>query len=208
MPEPITTDAPIVEEETPVEEPAVAEVVDGEEALGDPGKRALDAMKAERNASRLEAKEARAEIARLNAATESAGKPAEEQALDSARREATMEATTKANERILRSELRAAAKGKLADPTDAQLYIDLSAFEVGDDGEIDSGALDDAIDELIGRKPHLASVNRRFAGDAGQGAKGKPATPSQLNEADIQNMTSAEVVAARAAGRLDKLMGK
>jgi hypothetical protein len=205
---PIIDDAQVTEDETPIDDAATAEVVEGEESLGDAGKRALDAMKAERNASRLEAKEARAEIIRLNEAKESAGKPAEEQALDAARREATVEATTKANERILRSELRSAAKGKLADPSDAQLYIDLTSFEVGDDGEIDSDALDDAIDELLGRKPHLGSVTRRFSGDAGQGAKGKPSTPSQLTEAELKNMSSAEVVQARREGRTDKLLGK
>jgi hypothetical protein len=208
MSETLTTDAPTTDTIEPTEESAPAETVEGEDALGDAGKRALDSMKAERNASRQDAKDARAELARLNAEKESAGKPAEEQALDAARLEATLEATTKANGRILRSELRAAAKGKLADPTDAQLSIDLTDFEVGDDGEIDSDALDNAIDELLARKPHLATVTRRFAGDAGQGAKGKASAPSQLNEADIQTMTSAEVVAARAEGRLDKLMGK
>jgi hypothetical protein len=208
MSETLTTVDPIIEEETLEETAAPAEVTDGADSLGDAGKRALDSMKAERNASRLEAKEARAEIARMNEAKESAGKPAEEQALDAARREATLEATTKANERILRSELRAAAKGKLADPTDAQLYIDLSEFEVGEDGEIDSDALDDAIDALLARKPHLtAGTPRRFEGDGDQGAGGKTARVVQLTESDISTMSPEAINKARKSGQLDKLLG-
>jgi hypothetical protein len=204
MSETLTTVDPIIEEETLEETAAPAEVTDGAESLGDAGKRALDSMKAERNAS----KEARAEIARMNEAKESAGKPAEEQALDAARREATLEATTKANERILRSELRAAAKGKLADPTDAQLYIDLSEFEVGEDGEIDSDALDDAIDALLARKPHLtAGTPRRFEGDGDQGAGGKTARVVQLTESDISTMSPEAINKARKSGQLDKLLG-
>lgn len=181
---------------------------DAENSLGDAGKKALDAMKAKRNAAIREAKDLKAELDRIKAEAESASKPAEEQALDAARREATIEATRKANERILRSELRAAAKGKLADPTDAQLYIDLANFEVGDDGDIDSDALEDAIDELLARKPHLAAAPKsRFDGNADQGVKGKEATPSQLSESDLQSMTPEEVNAARRAGRLNKLLG-
>ena len=211
-----TITATEVEAEETVDETISVDTVDApatddleaETSLGDAGKKALDAMKAKRNAAIREAKDLKAELDRIKAEAESASKPAEEQALDAARREATIEATRKANERILRSELRAAAKGKLADPSDAQLYIDLSTFEVGDDGEIDSDALEDAIDELLARKPHLSSAPRtRFDGNADQGVKGKEATPSQLSESDLQSMSPEEVNAARRAGRLNKLLG-
>lgn len=51
------------------------------------------------------------------------------------------------------------ATGKLADPTD--LPFDESHLD-------DAGALSAAIDDLLGRKPHLAT--RRPSGDVGQGA--------------------------------------
>lgn len=51
------------------------------------------------------------------------------------------------------------ATGRLADPTDL-------AYEAGHLEDVD--VLDAAIDELLARKPHLAS--RRPAGDVGQGA--------------------------------------
>ncbi len=54
-----------------------------------------------------------------------------------------------------------AATGRLADPSDL----------VFDDEHLDNAeALDAAIDELLTRKPHLAS--RRVVGDVGQGATG------------------------------------
>ena len=52
-----------------------------------------------------------------------------------------------------------AATGRLADPTDL-------AFD--DEHLADPEALGEAIDELLARKPHLAS--RRVVGDVGQGA--------------------------------------
>lgn len=56
---------------------------------------------------------------------------------------------------------RVAALGKLADPDDLEYSEDLVD---------DLPALEAAVDELIGRKPHLASRTPR--GDIGQGATG------------------------------------
>jgi len=180
---------------------------EGEASLGDAGKKALDAMKAQRNAATKDAREYKAELARLREEAALKSKPAEEQALEQARSEARAEATKTANTRILRSELRAAAKGKLADPADAALYINLDDFDVNEDGEVDSAALDDAIDELIARKTHLAVANlRKFEGAGDQGAK-REVKASQLSAKDIESMTPAEVNAARRAGRLDKALG-
>ena len=44
----------------------------------------------------------------------------------------------------------------VVDPTDAALYIDLKQFTVSEDGDTDIEALNDAIDELLTRKPHLS----------------------------------------------------
>ena len=139
-----------------------AAVAEGEKALGDAGKKALDAMKAERNAAKAEAKAAADELARLKAAAE--GKQAEFEAQQKAR-EVEAAALAKANERILKAEVRAAATAKLADPQDALRFLDLSAFEVGADGEIDSAAVASAIDNLIKSKPYLAAQGgTRFQG--------------------------------------------
>ena len=178
-----TPETPEIETEQPIE-PTETE---RETTLGDAGKKALDAMKAERNAAKTLARETQAELDRLKAEAALKDKPAEEQALEQARTEAKQEATKAANVRILRSELKAAAKGKLADPTDAALYINLDDFDVSDDGEVDSASLEEAIDDLLTLKPHLAAASqRRFEGDGDQGARGKSAKVQQLTRSDLQ----------------------
>lgn len=97
-----------------------------------------------------EAETLRAKIAQME------GKEAEFTAAQE-RAKIQQEALAAANQRILKASLKAAATGKLADPTDAQLYLDLSKFEVGDDGEVDEAALTAAIEDLVKRKPHLAA---------------------------------------------------
>ena len=141
-------DAPVDTENT-VDAPVEVEApIEGAEALGDPGKRALDTMKAERKAATDRAKAAEAERDALKAQLE--GREAEHAAAQEKQR-ARDEALAVANKRILSAELRAAAKGKLADPSDAALYINLDEFEVSEDGEVDSDALASAIDDLLAR---------------------------------------------------------
>jgi hypothetical protein len=180
--------------------------------LGDAGKKAIDAMKAERNAARAEAAAAKADADAAKLALANAGKPAEEQALEKAKAEARAEAITAANKRILKSELKALATGKLADPADAHLYIDLAKFTVSDDGEVDSEALSEAIDDLLTRKPHLSAVKQtRFDGDADQGAKGKDSKPTQWTKADLDAAKARgdneAIVNAQNAGLLKDLLG-
>ena len=178
----------------------------GEAALGDAGKKALDAMKARvKEAERL-AREARNELAKSKEDAALKDKPADEQAIEKARNEAKAEARAESDKRILKSELKAAAKGVLADPTDAALYINLADFTVSDDGEVDSDALNDAIAELIKNKPHLAAGKQsRFDGAADQGAKGKESKPQQLTREDLSRMSPQEIVTAQNEGRLEKL---
>ena len=176
------TDVTPVDGATPEQDLTPAESVPGEEALGDPGKKALDAMKAERNAARAEAKARADEIAQLRAKIE--GKEAE-YAAEQARRATEAAALAKANERILKAEIRAAAAGKLADPADALRYLDTSTFEVGDDGETDAAAIAAAIDDLISTKPYLAAQGRRFQGGGDGGARKEtaPSLDDQIAEA-------------------------
>ncbi|WP_199254449.1 hypothetical protein [Mycolicibacterium mengxianglii] len=62
-----------------------------------------------------------------------------------------------------------AATGRLADPTD---------LEFNEDHLDDPDALAAAVDELLARKPHLAS--RRPTGDVGQGRRGSASEPFSL----------------------------
>lgn len=175
-----------------VQDDTATEDVSAEDtALGDAGKQALDRMKAERTAAKAEARAAKSELEQLRAELALKDKPAEEQALEAARAEARAEATKAANSRIIRSELKAAATGKLADPTDAALYINLDDFTVSDDGDVDSGALDEAIAELLVRKPHLSAAPKtRFEGGGDGGAK----APAKQGE-DIDEQIAAATAA-------------
>lgn len=176
--------------------------------LGDAGKKALDALRAEKKQAIADAKAATARAEAAEAALANKDKPAEEVAIEAAKAEARAEANKRANDRILRADLRAAATGKLADPSDAALYLNLDDFTVTDDGETDSDALNEAIDDLLARKPHLAAQKQpRFDGNADQGAKGKEPKPQQLRQTDLEGMSAEAIVAAQNAGQLNELLG-
>ena len=163
--------------------------VEGADDLGDAGKKALDAMKAKWRAERDRRKAAEAKL------------EGDKDAPDAA------EILAKATQRILRSVIKAAAAGKLADPADAYKFLNLDEFEVDDDGNVDEDEIADAIDELIQNKPYLAAQGgRRFKGSADGGTR-KGSGPSQLTQSDLDRMTAEEVVKARQEGRLDRLMG-
>lgn len=207
MAEPEDNTAEVEEtEETAAGTEEVETPVEGEEDLGDKGKKALDAMKAERNQYKQQLRELRKEVEALKAPKPKEG---EEPNADAIRAEAEKAATEKANARIVRAEIRAAAAGKLADPTDAALFIDASKFEVDENGEVDEEEIADAIADLLTRKPHLAAgtATGRFQGTADQGARKQPPRPSQLSRADLAKMSPAEIVKAKKEGRLNDLYG-
>ena len=90
---------------------------------------------------------------------------------DAIRAQAEREANAKVSERIIRTEVKAAAKGRVADPNDALLFIDLSQFDVADDGSVNETDLNDAIEELLKKKPYLAAQGRRFQDSADGGSR-------------------------------------
>ena len=176
---------------------------DDSAALGDAGKKALDAMKAERKAAREEAAAAKAERDALQAKLD--GKEAEFQQ-EQAKREAEQAALAKANDRIRKSEVKAAAKGVLADPQDAYKFLDLNEFEVDDDGNVDEDAIASALADLVKSKPYLSAQGKRFEGTADGGARNDASKVSQLTRADMARMTPEQIEDARTAGRFDDLL--
>lgn len=182
-----------------------ANAPEGSEALGDAGKKALSAMKEREKAARARARELEREVAELRAAIESKDKTPDEQELDAVRREAEAAAIARANERILRSEIKAAAAGKLADPEDAFRYLDLAEFEVDESGNVDTSEISDAIHELLERKPYLSAQGGRVTLDTG---RGKSPAAGQLTREDLRNMTPEEIVSAKSAGRLNNVLGR
>jgi hypothetical protein len=154
---------------------ATEDATEGEKNLGDAGKKALDAMKAKWKAETDARKKLEADNASLQAKID--GKEAEHKA-EQARRETEQAALAKANDRILRSEVKAAAKGVLTDPADAYKFLDLDQFEVSDDGEVDTDAITAALEDLVKTKPYLAVQDgKRFKGDADGGTR-KESAPS------------------------------
>lgn len=159
------------------------------------------ALEKERKANKLTSKE----LATLKSQREAETKTPEENALADARREGETAATQRANERLIKSELRSAAKGKLSNVADALVFIDLAAIEVGDDGEVDQGALDTAIATLLDERPYLGiPEQKRFQGGADQGG-GKTGAPKQLTRADLSGMSPEAIVAAEKNGQLATL---
>lgn len=149
-----------------------AEEGDDEEdkPLGDKGQQALDRMKAKVKAER--AKRVAAEKALAEKDDSDDGKESE--------------VLARANARIVKSEVKAAAAGKLIDPTDAFTNIDLEQFEVDEDGNVDEDEIAEAIDDLIKKKPYLAVQDgRKFKGSADGGVrKGtKKSLDAQIAEA-------------------------
>lgn len=176
---------------------------EGADSLGDAGKRALDSMKAKWKAER----DKRRELETALAAGSAPKADGETPDLDALKREAASEATAKANARILRSEIKAAAAGKFADVSDALLNLDLDAFEVDEHGDVDATEIADAIQDVLTRKPHLAAATaKRFQGTGDGGAARKATGPSQLTRDELDRMSPEQIHKARREGRLKNLL--
>lgn len=189
--QPETTDAEDVADTSESDDTDTDDTSDGEDDLGDAGKQALRRMKESLKEERRKRREAEAKLT----------------ADDDQADPKIAEALQKANDRIIRSEVKAQAAGKLADPMDAHRFLDLASFEVDDDGNVDEGEIADAIDDLIKEKPYLAAQGgRRFKGSADGGAR-KEARPKQVSRAELARMTPEQINQAREAGRLNDLMG-
>lgn len=173
---------------------------DGAESLGDPGKKALDRMKAERNEAKKAARERDAEIAELKRQIEAKDKTPEENELEAARAEARAETLSKANERVLRSEVKSAAAGKLRNPADALKLLDLKDFDVNEDGDVDTDQIQDAISDLLEEKPYLAAQGSNGSFDSG---RGKQPRKKKLTKADLAGMSPNEIAKAYDEGRVE-----
>jgi hypothetical protein len=195
-------------EVTDIEEPLVPDSgeetdPEGAEQLGEPGKRALDAMKDKWKSERDRRRQLEQQLTAQAASAD--GVQPDTEALV---RKAEQDATAKANARIVRSEIRAAAAGKLADPKDALTFIDPTQFEVDEDGQVDETEVAEAIEDLLKNKPYLAAQGgKRFLGTADSGARKGSGRPSQLTREALKRMSSEQIVKAKADGRLDDTLG-
>ena len=173
---------------------------EGAEALGDPGKKALNAMKQERNEQRKLARQREAEIAELKKQLEAKDRSPEENELEQARAEARAEEREKANARILRSEVKSAAAGKLRNPADALKFLDLTDFGVDDEGNVDAEQVQEAISDLLDEKPYLAAQGGDASFDSG---RGKQPRKKKLTQKDLAGMSAAAIAAAYDKGEIE-----
>lgn len=136
-------------------------------------------------------------------------KPADQMAIEAARREAREEAQADANKRIARLEVKSALAGRVSNTAAALKLIDTSAIEVDTDGEVDADAIEAAIATLLAETPELAVKQQRFQGGADQGTKGRDTKPAQMTRADFDLIKSdpRAVEKARVGGLLNKLLG-
>lgn len=199
-PSPDETDEDLDELETSAEEHETDEPdPDGADQLGDAGTRALAAMKAKLKAEKAARRALQEQLDARNA-------PAPDDA-DAIRADAERAATARANTRVLRSEIKAAAGGRLATPDDALRFIDLGQFEADANGDFDQDEIREAIDDLLERSPYLAAQGQRRHGDGGNGPRGaKP--PKQYSREDLKGIPPKQLLALQAAGQLDQLLGK
>lgn len=158
-----TVDTQDADESTVGDQETEGQDEQGADALGDAGKKALDRMKATVKSERAARIKAERERDEAKGITEQ----------EKTQREADESALARANQRIVRSEIKAAAKGVLADPSDADKFLDLDVFEVDDDGNVDEDEIATALADLVKKKPYLAAAQgrQRFQGSADQGAR-------------------------------------
>jgi hypothetical protein len=195
--------APVVDpiEPDPTDPPEV-EPEDKPADLGAAGQQAIDRMKV-----LLKEAKTRARTAEDALKEATAPKPDDKPDTDAIRKAAREEAMAETmNDRAL-DKLEVRAAKLFADPDDARAMLAARAAEFVDGGKIDTDAIDEALQDLLERKPHLgARPEARFNGSADGGAR-KGSKPDQLTRDDLKKMSPDQIVKAKTDGRLANLMG-
>lgn len=148
------------------ETPATDKPETDSETLGEAGKKALSEERTARKAAEAKAKEMESELSRLRR-TNASVKGTD---LDAIKAEIRAEYTG----HILRAEVKAAATGRLSDPSDALRFLDLDGMSATGTGEVDSAAVKAAVDKLLTDKPYLAADAGKKWGDVGSGPRETP----------------------------------
>ena len=181
--------------------------VEGEDALGDAGKRALDKMKADLRAEKARRKAAENEAAALKASKAEGGGDSKTD-LDAVRAEALKQARAETLRDRALDRLEARAARKFNDSADARAHLASHVEEFIDGDKVDSAAIDEALAELLEAKPYLgiAGAKPRFEGTGDNGARKGGNGVKQLGKADLNRMTADQIVAAQKAGQFDEYM--
>jgi hypothetical protein len=174
---------------------------DGADKLGDAGKQALDRMKARLRDEKAARKALQAQLDAKAPAKDDAPDPAE------LRKQAQAEARAEVLVDRALDKVEARAAKLFADPEDARALLAGQVDDFIDGGKVDVDAVDEALKELLEKKPHLAAATaKRFQGGADGGAR-KGSGVTQLTEQDLKRMTPQQIDKARHEGRLNDLLG-
>lgn len=159
------------------DEPDQTDKPDAEPAEGDD---ALRKARADAAKYRVRAREALAEVERLK----KEGMPADERKLEEARQEGERRAAERLALRAVKAEVKALAAKRFEDPEDATAFLGDLAEYVDDDGEVDTAALNKAVDKVLERKPYLAArgSGRKRHGDGDGGDRGSADKPASMND--------------------------
>lgn len=177
---------------------------EGADQLGEPGKKALDAMKAKWQKERDARKALADQVAKLQAGD---GKKDDQPDPDEIRKQAKAEAQAEVLKERALDKVETKAAKLFADPEDARALLAASVDEFIDGGKIDTEAIEDALGDLLKKKPHLGAQGaQRFKGSADGGAR-KGSKPDQLTREQLKKMKPDEIIKAQEEGRLNDLMG-
>lgn len=116
------------------------------------------------------------------------------------------QAIASANQRVLKSEIRAAAASVLENPADATIFLDLSKFTVSDDGETNSEEINNALGALVKERPYLAKRQQNTGVVSTPPSGARAQTVQQLTREQLKGMTPSEIVKAEAEGRLSNIL--
>lgn len=173
---------------------------EGADQLGDPGKKALDSMKSKWQKARDENKALKDQLAAASKKTDDQTDPAE------LRKQLQAEARGEVLRDRAMDKIETHAARLFADPEDARALLASRVEDFVDDGQIDVDAINEALADLLKRKPHLAAATApRFQGGADGGAR-KGSGPAQLTEQDLRRMTPEQIVNAQNKGQLRDLL--
>lgn len=185
---------------------------DGDDApLGPKGEKALAAEKQKRRDAQRQLREWKAlglSAADIKKLLDERDDKGDKPDADRIRQEARAEAQAELLEGRVLDKIEAKAARLFADPDDAAALLmkGRDADEFLDDGKIDVEAIQDALDELLEKKPYLAAQgSRRFQGSADGGTR-KESRTKQLTRDDLKRMSPQEIEKARKDGKLDDLL--
>ena len=174
--------------------------------LGEKGERALHAEKERRKEESARRRELEETVKVLEGKLAAGTEPADVGSDDKIRAAITEELTASFNDRLKRSEVKAAAAVNFSDPTDALKFLDLSKVQITESGEVNTSDVQDLLDGLLADKPYLSAQRGKVVSPDAGARKGVGAAV-QLTIAQVRSMAPEAIEAARRAGQLNTIQG-